>query len=55
MNKRNLESTEKKKALMLGALELNYGNVRKSAKMTKINGNVIDTGRIKVINNCRKH
>jgi len=36
MDKRNLESTEKKKAAMLIALESNFGNVRNAAKMVKI-------------------
>src|ERR1700722_11850854 len=36
MEKRNLDSTEKKKAKMLHAIEANYGNISKAARMTKI-------------------
>jgi hypothetical protein len=36
MNKRNLETTEKMKALMLSAIEASYGNIRNAAKLAKI-------------------
>jgi len=36
MEKRNLTSTAKQKEMMIKALEANYGNIRKAAKLTKI-------------------